>query len=177
MAEIAEILNCSVNKVRYWMDKSEIPRRPISEAVYIKYNPDGDPFKFEAPRTLEEAQLFGLGIGLYWGEGTKANKNAVRLGNSDPVLIKSFMDFLVRIFSVDKSSLKFELQIFDDVDIREVERKWIEELDISEKQMYKTRVTPRRGVGTYRKRNTNGVMTVSYGNTKLRNRLVEMLPM
>ena len=41
MAEIAERLGCSPNKVAYWMIKMG-PRRDISDA--IMENPDGDPF-------------------------------------------------------------------------------------------------------------------------------------
>lgn len=133
-------------------------------------------FFFHEPKNMKEAELFGLGIGLYWGEGTKANKNTVRLGNSDPNLLNKFIEFLVKIYGVDKESLKFELQIFNNVPTEEAEKYWTKELDIKKKQLYKTRVTPSRGEGSYRKKNCYGVMTVYYGNTKLRNRLVEILP-
>lgn len=46
MQEIANILNCSVHKVAYWMNQHNINRRSISDAVYMKLNPDGDPFFF-----------------------------------------------------------------------------------------------------------------------------------
>src|SRR3989338_2509593 len=69
--EIANILRCSAHKVNYAMEKFQIQKRSISEAIYVKNNPNGDPFKFRKPRTLREAILFGMGMGLYWGEGTK----------------------------------------------------------------------------------------------------------
>ena len=118
-----------------------------------------------------------MGLGLYWGEGTKASKNAVRLGNSDPALLRKFIDFLTIMCGVDKNDMKFELQIFEDVDKAKTETLWIRALDINRKQLYKTRVTSARGKGTYKKKNKNGVMSVYYGNTKLRNRLVELLPL
>ena len=80
MQDIADIFRCSPNKVSYWMKKYNISRRTRSEATYIKRNPDGDPFQFKVPQTLEDRELFGLGIGLYWGEGTKASLSSVRLG-------------------------------------------------------------------------------------------------
>ena len=177
MQEIAEVLKCSLHKVSYWMDQYNIERRSISEANYVKYNPNGDPFKIRTPKTMKEAQLFGMGLGLYWGEGTKASKNAVRLGNSDPALLREFMSFLTLMCGVNKGDMKFELQIFEDVNQAEVESLWLKALDINRKQMYKTRVTSTRGNGTYRKKNKNGVMAMYYGNTKLRNRLVDLLPM
>ena len=89
--DIADIFKCSLNKIWYWMGKYKIKPRTISEAIYRKNNPNGDPFKIKYPSTLKEAMLFGFGLGLYWGEGTKANKFAVRLGNTDSKLIKKFI--------------------------------------------------------------------------------------
>src|SRR3989344_2914295 len=99
MQEIADFLNCSLHKVAYWMEKHQVKTRSRSDATYLKRNPNGDPFKFRQPKNLGEAWLFGLGIGLYWGEGTKANQGSVRLGNTDPELIKKFIQFLVTFFS------------------------------------------------------------------------------
>ena len=67
VAAIAKIFNCSERGINYWMLKYNIPKRTISEAVYIKHNPNGDPFKFILPKNLKDERLFGLGIGLYWG--------------------------------------------------------------------------------------------------------------
>ena len=62
--------------------------------MYIRYNPKGDPFAFKLPKNGADWKLFGLGIGLYWGEGNKRNKNSIRLGNVDPRLIRAYMLFL-----------------------------------------------------------------------------------
>ncbi len=93
MQEIALLLGCSQGRVRYWMNVHGLSRKTISEAVYIKSNPHGDPFLLKLPSNLEEMKLFGIGIGLYWGEGTKASKSSVRLGNTDPELICTFILF------------------------------------------------------------------------------------
>lgn len=61
------------------MDKYQIKRRSISDAIYHKHNPKGDPFKVKPINNIEEAQLLGMGLGLYWGEGNKANKDLVTL--------------------------------------------------------------------------------------------------
>ena len=84
---IAKSLSCSENKVNYWLKKYNIPKRTISEAVYLKSNPEGDPFTFKCPRDKDEWFLYGLGLGLFWGEGYIMNKTSVRLGNCDPALI------------------------------------------------------------------------------------------
>ena len=137
MQDIAIILGCSVHKVKYWFLKYNIHSRSISEAIYLKNNPNGDPFKFSKPKSFNEAMLFGLGIGLYWGEGTKASKDSVRLSNTDPALIKRFMEFLIKLFSVKKKDFKFSLLLFTDIDVNEALDFWVKKLRIRYSQFYK----------------------------------------
>jgi len=175
--KIARRFDCSVNKINYWLANYGILKRTISEAIYIKHNPEGDPFKFRMPKTIEEAKLFGMGLGLYWGEGNKANKNTVRLGNSDPELIKIFINFLIKFFSINKRDLKFHLHLFTDIDIKEAHNYWIKKLKIKEGQFYKPVISQSGSIGTYKKKSKYGVLTVYYGNIKLKNLLVKLLPM
>lgn len=172
--EIAKLLKCSDSRINYWLIKHHISKRTISEAIYIKHNPRGDPFKFHLPKNLKEAILFGLGVGLYWGEGNRANKNLVKIGNTDPALLKIFIQFLIEISNIKKSDLKFHLQIFSDINIKEAVKFWMKELGIKKKQMYKTTITKTGAIGTYRKKSKYGVLTVYYANTKLRNILVNL---
>lgn len=175
MLEIARVLDCSVNKVQYWIKKHKVPSRSISEAVYIKNNPNGDPFKFTPPKSQYLNKLFGLGLGLYWGEGTKANKASVRLGNSDPQLVKVFIVFLEKIFSVRKMDMRFGLQIFSDMPRQSALDFWVKKLRIKRSQFYKIIVTPYRSIGTYRQKSKYGVLTVYYHNKRLRDELMELL--
>lgn len=177
MQEIANSFGFSLNTVSYWMQKYKIPIRSRSEATYVKRNPDGDPFFFKQPETPEDIQLFGIGIGLYWGEGNKKNLNSVRLGNTDPILIEKFMDFLVKIFGLNKTDLKFGLQIFTDIDPEEALDFWVKKLNIHRSQINKPVITKSGSVGTYRKKSQYGVLTVMYHNKKLRDLLVNLLPL
>ncbi len=169
---IARLFGCSEHKINYWIRRFGIPKRSISESVYLYYNPHGDPFRFYEPKTLDEAFLFGMGLGLYWGEGTRKNKNQVRLGNTDPNLIKAFMKFLERTYGVPKEKLKFGLQIFSDMIPEEAQTFWEQELGVSSDRFYKLVITPARSLGTYREKTRHGVLTVHFNNTKLRNILV-----
>ena len=175
MADIAKLQKISVHKVVYWMQKFGIKRLSRSEATYIKKHPNVDPFKFHSPFTLETAKLLGLGLGLYWGEGTKANKTSVRLGNTDPRLIKAFIKFLTEIFNIKKNDLRFALQIFTDIDPLTAMNYWIKNLKVKKEQFYKTIITKSGSLGTYRKKSLYGVVTVHYHNKKLRDLLVGTL--
>lgn len=168
MQEIADQLSCSVNQVNYWMKKYDIKSRTISEGVYVRCNPNGDPFLVRESLSLEDAALRGLGLGLYWGEGTKANKHSIRLGNTDPRLIKSFILFLERIYGVKRSKLLFGLQVFSDMAPEKALDFWRKTLGAERKQFFKVIVTPSRGDGTYKRKIQHGVLTVYCNNRKLR---------
>src|SRR3989338_4589824 len=173
--EIATLLRCSTHKVNYAMERYQIQKRSISEAIYAKNNQNGDPFRFREPKTLEDAKLFGMGMGLYWGEGTKADLGSVRLGNTDPGLSKTFIRFLVEIYGIQKKDLRFGLQIFTDMSVHETLAFWQKELRIDKRQFYKPIITKSRSLGTYRKKSKYGVLTVYYSNKKLRNLLIKQL--
>ena len=119
--DIAQALNCSDGKINYWLEKHFIPKRSISDAIYTKHNPKGDPFSTQPLQTSKDAFLFGLGLGLYWGEGTKKNQGQVRLGNTDPYLVLTFLDFLRKFYRIDNSRLRFAIQIFTDMDQKKEE--------------------------------------------------------
>lgn len=170
--EVSATLLCSENKVNYWLKKYGIPKRSVSEAIYVKANPEGDPFSLQKPRNTEEAFLYGLGIGLYWGEGTKANKHTIRLGNTDPRLIKKFIEFLKKVYRIDQHKLKFGLQIFSDMSPKKAQEFWMKKLNANEKQFQKVVVTPTRGVGNYRNKTKHGVLTAYFNNKKLRDIIV-----
>lgn len=176
MQEIAQQLHCSVHQVQYWMQRYGISRRSMSDAIYIKHHPSGDPFHFRKPRTANEIFLFGLGIGLYWGEGTKANLASVRLGNTDPNLLNTFLKFMEKFFAVKRRDFRFGLQLFSDMNVKKALDFWRKKLKIRQNQFYKVTVTKTGSIGTYRKKSLYGVLTVYYNNKKLRDLLVSLLP-
>lgn len=168
VSRIAKKLACSESKVNYWLARFKIPKRSIADALYQRWNPLGDPFSVRTPRTMQEAFLYGVGLGLYWGEGTKSNTASIRLGNTDPRLICTFIRFLVQLYDVDVRKLKFGLQIFSDMPPGEALKFWQRYLKVSPSQFHKIIVTPARSLGTYRKKTQHGVLTVYFNNRKLR---------
>lgn len=161
-------LGCSTNKVHYWLDRSGIKQRSQSQATYAKRNPDGDPFEFSMPKHERDLVLYGLGLGLYWGEGNKRNLTAVRLGNTDPKLIAAFIRFLLTLYKVDRRKLRFGLQIFSDMHPQKALQFWRKAIGFPRSHFLKPVVTPARSVGTYRSKTKHGVLTVYVSNKKLR---------
>ena len=172
VAHIADSLGCSQSKVNYWLLKYGIQKRSLSDAQYVKQNPHGDPFSFNSPKTNEEWFLYGMGLGLYWGEGNKKSKTAVRLGNTDPGLLRYFLDFLIKIYNIDKNRLRFGLQIFTDNDPVKVKKYWCKELKISADKFQKIIITPSVRKGTYGVKSQYGVLTIYFSNIKIRDIIV-----
>ena len=115
-------------------------------------------------------------MGLYWGEGTKSNKLCVRLGNTDPALIKRFVEFLIKVCGITQEKLRFGLQVFSDMSPKRALEFWQKELDMPRRQFFpKVVVTPARSLGTYRNKTQHGVLTIYYGNKKLRDILCQMI--
>lgn len=168
MFEIAVKLKCSPHKVVYWMTKYDIQRRTLSNALYAKLNPNGDPFKIKEDLNQEEKFLYGLGLGLYWGEGDKQTKNTIRLANTDPELIKAFIKFLLTICQLDKRKLIYSLICFNDSNPEEVRAYWAKELRISKEKFGKIVQIPPQGKGTYRRKSKYGVCILIVGNMKLK---------
>ena len=152
MSEISAKIKKNQRQVDYWIKRHNIKTRSISDAIYQKHNKKGDPFlipKFVKNKDLCRSKefLYGLGLGLYWGEGTKRSKDSVRLGNSDPRLIKMFITFLVKTFKIRREKMKFGLQLFSDMDIEEAISYWKKFLKIPDGQLYKPLITPLRQTG------------------------------
>ena len=170
--EIAKELDCSQNKVTYWLQKHNLKKRSISDAQYVKRNPNGDPFLFTPPTSNGEWFLYGLGLGLYWGEGNKKSKTAIRLGNTDPDLLRYFLDFLHNVYQIDETRLRFGLQIFTDNNKVKVKEFWCKKLSISPDKFQKVVVTPSVRKGSYGQKSEYGVLTIYFSNTKIRDTIV-----
>ena len=175
MMEISQKLGYSYNAVVYWMKKLKIPCRSVSDALYQKLNPKGDPFNIKKNLTPEDQRLFGLGMGIYWGEGNKLNKHSVRLGNSDPKLIKLFRDFLIKICGVKKEKFLYNLLLFNDASKNKALSFWNKELGLASGQIKSVTSLKPRGKGTYKKKSMTGVLTIEVGNVKLKKEIDKML--
>lgn len=175
MMQIAKKMNCSVHKVVYWMDKFDIPRRSFSDAVYLNANPDGDPFSIKKILTDEERILYGLGLGIYWGEGEKVSKGRVRVANSDPHLLRTFRDFLLRICQATLSRIHYYIICFNDSNPKEALSYWSKLLEISDKQFGKIVQISPQGKGTYKRKSQYGVCIMEISNTKLKLWLMQEL--
>lgn len=66
---------------------------------------------------LSEREKWLFGIALYWAEGTKPKSHRpsvrVEFANSDPLMVKLYLEWLIDIVRIDPSRIKFGLYIHE----------------------------------------------------------------
>ncbi|PZT72220.1 MULTISPECIES: hypothetical protein [unclassified Streptomyces] len=138
-------LGCSKSSISLWVrDLPKPPRRSPAEASAIaRRGWEATLERREAERqrtkrdavaeigTMTERELFVLGVGLYWAEGTKAKphrrQERVTFINSDPHMIRVFLAWL-RLLKVPSEHLRFHVHIHESADVPGAERFWREEV-------------------------------------------------
>jgi hypothetical protein len=167
MAQIANKLKLSSSVIRYWLDKNKIPRRSRSEAINSWYLTElhKKPFQLKTKFSYSDENLKTAGIMLYWGEGAKS-ENVVKFTNSDPAMIKVFLQFLRNICGIDESRLKALVHIYPDHNEKELILFWIKKTGIPKNQFYKSYLHERKK-GTYKNKSEWGTLTINYPDKRL----------
>jgi transcriptional regulator with XRE-family HTH domain len=83
----------------------------------------------QAVGALSPRELFLLGVGLYWAEGSKdkpyERRENVCFVNSDPGMIRVFLAWL-DLLGVERDRLRFTVMIHESADVTGAERYWAE---------------------------------------------------
>jgi hypothetical protein len=110
--------------------------------------------------TLSDRELFLVGVGLYWSEGSKdkpyARRENVTFVNSDPGMVQVFLAWL-DLLEVEPQRLRFSVMIHESADVAAAERYWGDLVGADQASFNKTTLkkhnprTVRKNVGpTYR---------------------------
>ena len=111
--------------------------------------------------------LFISGVTAYWGEGDKLTRSQVRLANTDPQMIKLFINFLIIFCYIPKEKLSLALHIYEDLDDIECRTYWSKVAGLN--HFHKTMVLPSRHKT---RRLPYGTCTVITTNTYLKKKLL-----
>ena len=79
---------------------------------------------------LSKRELFIAGLYLYWGEGAKSTKNATILANTDPAMIRAFLDWL-DIVGIPRDATRVKVHLYKDMDIKKELLYWSKETGLS----------------------------------------------
>ncbi|MFA4999859.1 MAG: hypothetical protein WC545_00665 [Patescibacteria group bacterium] len=175
MVQIASELKMSPSSIRYWLDKNNVKRRTINEAINTWYltKLHKKPFQLKTKFTTKERELKVAGIMLYWGEGGKT-KNMVRFTNSDPEMILTFLNFLRKICGVQEERLKALIHMYPDHNEDKLKLFWINTTKIPKERFYKSFIHEGRK-GTYKKKSKYGTLAIYYSDQRLLKTILEWI--
>jgi len=76
------------------------------------------------------------GCMLFWAEGSRS-RNSVYFTNSDPAMVRFFLDFLVEVLDVQRDSIRIDVNLFADHRTRQrrIEDFWLTHLDLPRRCM------------------------------------------
>lgn len=177
--QIAERLALPRTTIYYWVRDIPIPRTParklaqrraaaatsrkhrlLREAAYREGRAE-----FE---WLSRQPTFRDFVALYIAEGSKRNRNAVSICNSDPAVLSVALDWMERFTG---ATFDFRVQYHADQDVDQLKRFWADELAIEEDQIVFQRKTNSSQLRKRTWRCAHGVLTVRVCDTLFRARL------
>lgn len=101
---------------------------------------------------LSARDIFMLGIGLYLGEGSKAQEE-IRIVNADPAIIKLAIKWLTRFGRIEpRHNLRVAIHGYPDHNINQLINFWSKTLDIPTEQFIKTTIDTRQNKSAHKKR-------------------------
>ncbi|KOU00524.1 hypothetical protein ADK86_14105 [Streptomyces sp. NRRL F-5755] len=163
-------LGCSKSSISLWVrDMPRPPRRTSDQASAIaKRGWEATLRRREEERqrtkraaadevgTLSDRELFLIGVGLYWAEGTKSKPyrraEVVTFINSDPDMIEVYLAWL-KLMGVTGDRLNFRVMIHESADVPAAEQYWANLLGVDAAAFGKTTLkkhnpkTVRKNVG------------------------------
>ena len=92
--------------------------------------------------TISKRDLLMLGLGIYIGEGTKAN-DEVRLVNGDPWVIRVMIQWFKKIYSVSEKHFRARIHMYPDNDERKAVIFWCQKTGLSKSCFQKTQIDRR----------------------------------
>ena len=87
---------------------------------------------------ISKKELLLIGAVLYWGEGTKSERNAasLTLSNSDPLMISVYMRFIREILKIPEEKIRAGIHIYPSISGDEAKKFWSKTTNLPENRFY-----------------------------------------
>ena len=118
---------------------------------------------------IKNNKLFIAGTMLYWAEGDNGERSSlVRLTNTDPRMVRTFIDFTIKFCKVRQESIRIGLILYPDLNEAICKNFWSKRVRVSLEQFYKTQIIKGRHPT---KRLENGICSVIVGGRGLKEKI------
>lgn len=121
---------------------------------------------------LKYDPLFISGIMLYWGEGAKDPKQAIKLTNSDPKMISFYVQFLLKSCRMPMEKIKAYILIYPQIEERTARAYWSKMSGVPWENFTKSVVIQGRHAT---RRLGWGVCTISVSSTYFKQKMLEWM--
>jgi len=192
--EIANALKIPKSTVAWWLKDVKIPeslekqilersRRKWSRniAIYNKFYGKirsreaariRDKYKEKAAKEIKrlfKKDIKLIGAALYWAEGSTKNRNSLRFGNSNPLMIKTIMKFFREVCNIPDEKIKARIHLYPGINHQEATNYWKKIAKLSKKNFHKPQVQISRASKGVRPRNTlpYGTLHLTVNNTEI----------
>ena len=169
LSKIAEEYRVSIDAVFFIMKKHGIKRRTDKEVQKLRFLQAKQSLKRRQLDSIKLRELAIAGSMLYWAEGYKGSvekpAKLVDFANSDPGMIRVFLNFLRSVYELDESKFRIYLYHHSNEKPSELIAFWEDITGVSSRQFSKpyVKATHRNKV----KRMPHGLIHVRYHDKKL----------
>lgn len=113
---------------------------------------------------LSQRELFIAGLFLYWGEGGKTTTTTTTISNTDPAVLRFFIEWLLSL-GVAKERIRAKIHLYKDMDVEMETKYWARTLGIKSKNFRKPYIkdSTRSGL-SYSQKFTHGTCNVYFEN-------------
>ena len=167
IGQIATKFKMPASSIAYYLKKHKVEMRSRSEAVTTWYITEFSkkPFVLKKNLSQREKALKLAGVMLYWAEGAKGG-NAVKFVNSDPAMIKLFLNFLREVCGIYDDRLKLLIHLYPDHNNASLKKFWSGVTGVPESNFYQSYLHVGKK-GTYKNKSLYGTLAVNYSDKKL----------
>lgn len=133
-------------------------------------------FQEEGRKLCREAIInkdidFIVGIILYWTEGARSsNRSAVKFCNTDIDMIRIFISFLTKYFSINSSEICLQIYCWlnSEISLDAIESYWVTNLNLKKENLRKAYIEQKRKV-TGKRKNVHlyGVCNIAINRTDI----------
>jgi len=164
---ISQELGYTVNALTYFFRKNNLIRRNRTETNAIRFKNKQPSFNLKSRLTKKDELLKIVGIMLYWGEGSKwKGEKIVDFANSDPEMIKVFINFLRKICGIDEKKIRIYLYCHEEREVQKLKKYWSNLTNVSTEQFTKPYINTRYNPAK-RGKMKHGLIHIRYYDKKL----------
>lgn len=119
-----------------------------------------------------DREIFLAGLFLYWGEGNKSQRSTVSINNTDPLVIKYALYWMIKGLNVPKRKIQVFLHLYSDMNIDEEVNYWSKELKIDKMQFCRPYIKKSKRNNLDHKGFGHGTCGIRVNDTVLKERIL-----